>query len=405
MLKKSLLSISLCCILAACSPFADGDGTDVPVIETLNMVPVNASEIDGLNNTEMQGFATAIQKSCDKILTLPSDKEYGPSILGGKAADWHQVCRASDGQYDQTWLMENFDAYAVYGDGDRQGLFTGYYEPLLFGARTKSDIYSVPLYKMPADLIEVDLGLFSDDLKGKKVSGRAQDGKLLPYFDRSEIDAGALEGRDLELVWVDDAVDAFFLQIQGSGQVEMQNGEVMRVGYAGQNGRSYYAIGRDLIDRGILTKENVSLQTIRAWLDENPDQANDVLHLNPSYIFFNELKGDGPLGAQGVALTPEVSLAVDRRLYPYGMPVLLQADMPLSDQKINRMMVAQDTGGAIRGAVRGDVFWGAGDDAALKAGHMKSDGKFWVFLPKTIKLPAEMQKEPGFWFQLFKKFG
>mgnify|MGYP000566066453 CR=1 FL=1 len=399
-MKKLSLLFALCflCVsLDACSSFS-GEGAkeseDDP-LKSLYLKPVAIQDVAIYDSANMDGFAAAVSKSCAAFAKKDPASSYGPTDLGGTAGDWINVCALAGDSADKNWLEGHFNAYQVQDDGDAKGLFTGYYEPLLHGSLKKTDRYNVPLYMLPNDLIEVDLGQFSDDLKGKKVSGRVKDNRLIPYDDRAAIDAGALDGRDLELVWVDDAVDAFFLQIQGSGLVEMTDGSIMRVGYAGQNGRSYYAIGRDLIKRGEVAKEDMSLQAIRKWLDENPNQAGDLMQLNPSYIFFRKLEGDGPLGAQGVALTPMASLAVDRRVYPYGMPVLLQADQPLEKGEIQQFMVAQDTGGAIRGVVRGDVFWGAGEGAALKAGHMKSDGKMWIFLPNTINVPEKFLRQPS----------
>jgi len=238
-------------------------------------------------------------------------------------------------------------------------------------------------------LINVDLGQFSEELQGKRIVGRLQGRRLTPYPERQGIVAGALAGRGLEIVYVDDPVDAFFLQIQGSGRVQLGDGEEMRLGYAGGNGRRYYAIGRELIKRGILSKENVSMQSIRAWLSANPLQGEEVMDLNASYIFFRELQGTGPIGALGVALTPGRSIAVDRRLIPLGIPVWLQASHPAADPEqgdrpLHRLVLAQDTGGAIKGGVRGDIFWGHGPAAAAIAGRMKNAGQWFLLLPKAL---------------------
>jgi membrane-bound lytic murein transglycosylase A len=225
------------------------------------------------------------------------------------------------------------------------------------------------------------------------VRGRIEGDRLVPYFDRDEIERGALDGRALELLWVDDPIDKFFLQIQGSGLVRLADGRLLRVGYADQNGRAYRPIGRDLVEMGELSREEVSLQSIAAWLRANPDRADAVMDKNPSYVFF-QLLGDaealeGPLGAQGVPLLAGRSLAVDRRYIPYGAPVWLETEAPFPDgeRSLHRLMIAQDTGGAIKGGVRGDVFRGAGDLAEHVAGHMKSRGSYFLFLPK-VALPT-----------------
>lgn len=285
----------------------------------------------------------------------------------------------------------HFQPFAVSEGDDPEGLFTGYYEPLLQGSRKRTDRYRVPLYVRPPELVMVDLGDFREELEGQRIAGRVEEGDLVPYPDRRAIEEGALSGRDLELVWVDDPVDAFFLQIQGSGRVRLDDGSddgsEIRVGYAAQNGHPYFAIGKDLVERGAMPKEEVSMQSIRRWLEQNPGLADDVMARNASYVFFEELKGEGPLGAQGVALTPGRSLAVDLKHWTLGTPVWLDTRAPSPrqgepDRPLRRLMISQDTGGAIRGVVRGDVFWGHGEEAAEVAGRMKHPGRMWVLLPR-----------------------
>ena len=204
----------------------------------------------------------------------------------------------------------------------------------------------------------------------------------MPFHDRAAIDAGALDGDNLAVVWVDDPVDAFFLHIQGSGRIALADGSELRVGYAAQNGHAYTAVGLILIDDGEVTREAMSMQAIRTWLAANPDRARDLMNRNRSYVFFAVLDGDGPLGSEGVALTPGRSLAVDRRFLPMSVPLWLDSTLP-GEQPLRRLMIAQDTGGAIRGPVRGDVFWGYGEDAADIAGRMKSRGRYYLLLPRT----------------------
>ncbi|MGY8996612.1 MAG: murein transglycosylase A, partial [Alphaproteobacteria bacterium] len=214
-----------------------------------------------------------------------------------------------------------------------------------------------------------------------------------PLPDRAEIDDGALADQGLELLWVDDPIAAFFLHIQGSGRVVLPDGSEVRVGYAGQNGHVYYAIGRELVALEELTREEVSLQSIRAWLHENPDRTFDIMATNPSYIFFDQVDGEGPIGAQGVPLTPGRSLAVDRAFYALGVPVWLATKLP-DDQPWRRLMVTQDTGGAIKGPVRGDIFFGGGDWAEWNAGHMKGQGAIWVLLPHLLTSDLLASLEP-----------
>ena len=273
---------------------------------------------------------------------------------------------------------------------DPKGLFTGYYEASLNGSRTKSARYNIPLHKRPDDLVMVQLGDFREDLKGRRIAGRVRGGNLKPYESREEIVAGDWPHDDEVLVWVDDPVDAFFVQIQGSGLVALNNGQTMRIGYAGQNGHPYYAIGRELIKRGQLTKDTVSMQSIRAWLAANPRQADEIMNTNASYVFFREIDAGkdsggpigGPIGGQGVALTKGRSLAIDRSLISYGLPIWTDIEHPSAGEPpIQKLMVTQDTGGAIRGPVRGDVFWGYGKTAETLAGQMKSQGRYWVLIP------------------------
>ncbi|MEH6545797.1 MAG: MltA domain-containing protein, partial [Sneathiella sp.] len=294
----------------------------------------------------------------------------------------------------RSFVEDNFTPFQVLNNGTETGLFTGYYEASLKGSRTQQDLYTTPLYLRPPELVMVDLGRFRDDLKGQRIAGQVKGGDLMPFAHRTEIDKGALENRELELVWVDSEIDAFFLQIQGSGIVQLDDGTELRVGYAGQNGHPYFAIGKALIEREYIPREKMSMQAIRSWLEDNPHEATEIMQMNASYVFFRELNTGGPIGAQGVELTPERSLAVDRKWFPLGVPVFLETEVSTTDEadlprSFRKLMMAQDTGGAIRGPVRGDVFWGYGDHAYEMSGGMKSDGKLWIFLPNAV---AEKRK-------------
>ena len=310
--------------------------------------------------------------------------------VAGRVYDWKVVCRmaakigTNDGPTDARQFFENwFSAYQVSNQGNSDGLFTGYYEPLLYGSFTKTPRYHIPLYKKPTDLVTAKLGDFKPSLKGQHITGRLRGERLVPYANRAEIERGALRGKGLELLWVDNPVDAFFLQVQGSGLVQLPSGKIMRVGYAGKNGRPYFAIGRDLVAQGVLTRENVSLQTISAWLGTNPAEARDVMNKNQSYVFFRFIDGVGPIGSQGVPLTAGHSLAVDRRYIPLGAPLWLDTTDPLMPGlPLRRLVIAQDTGGAIKGVVRGDLFWGSGAQARDGAGKMKQLGRIYILLPR-----------------------
>lgn len=375
--------------------------------------PVEVASLPGWSADDVFEALPALLRSCDRVLAQPADRPLNPVDLGGTPGDWRPFCGALRGLGDEAGQEEvraviERELVAVPlarsdveetggrpGEGSgwsrRIGLFTGYFEPLLHGSRRRSERYGVPLYTQPSDLVMVDLGRFRDDLRGRRVAGRVQGGSLQPYDDREAIASGSLAGRGLELIWVDDAIDAFFLHIQGSGRVELDDGTVFRVGYAAQNGHPYHAISRTLVDLGELTLEEVSLQSIDAWLREHPDRADEVMATNDSYVFFREIRGDGPIGAQGVALTPERSLAVDRQHVPLGVPVWLDAMVPAAaadapDERRQWLLVAQDTGGAIRGAVRGDVFWGAGERARAIAGRMAHRGRYWALVPRAVAL-------------------
>ncbi len=367
--------------------------------DRLVLVRSTFEQLPGFAQDSLVDALPALRRSCARFRFLGSERTLRPSDRGGSVADWLPLCDpllavsehggADRSEQIREILREHAVPLQVLNNTREEGLFTGYYEPTLQGSRRRSDRFKYPLYRHPGDIIGVDLGAFHEDLAGRRVSGRLQGKSLEPYFDRAAIETGALSRRGLELVWVDDAVDSFFLHIQGSGRVELAGGGIARVGYAGQNGHPYYAIGRELVVRDGVDPKDVSMQSIRAWLDEHPDVADEVMNTNASYVFFRELRGEGPLGSQSVPLEPGRSLAVDRRHHPLGAPIWLDVAAPTADpaegdQTLRRLVVAQDTGGAIRGPVRGDVFWGGGADAAEIAGRMKHSGRMWVLYPTEL---------------------
>ncbi|MBU3693212.1 MAG: transglycosylase [Rhodocyclaceae bacterium] len=299
------------------------------------------------------------------------------------------------------------------GNGGSEGLVTGYYEPEIRACRARKPDCSVPVHGVPDDLISVDLVAIDPDLKGKRLRGRLDGRRLVPYASRAEIDArsaaaklasngggtgngsgngnGTANGKLLSaplpapvLAWAADPVDLFFMQVQGSGRLQLDDGSVLRLGYADQNGHPYRAVGKSLVERGALSRDGVSMQSIRAWLAANPAERDAVLATNPSYVFFRELppSEDGPPGSLGVPLTPARSIAVDVNAVPLGSPVWLATTDPDDGSAIRRLMAAQDTGGAIRGSVRADLFWGRGEVAAAKAGRMQQPGRMWVLRPR-----------------------
>ncbi len=379
---------SLCCafLLWGCET---SQHTPEPLESGYNLSPLSFLHLSGWqdqpSDKDLEGFVLAFEKSCNRIQKKNPKALLGQEPEWGTIGQWQSICQTLPKQDIAPWIENNFQPYKVTNKAnDPEGLFTGYYEASLNGSTMQTERYHVPLREKPQDLISVDLGLFRDALKGQRIAGRIVEDKLRPYEDRSEIIAQKMPLKyDQTLMWVDSPIDAFFLEIQGSGIVQMPDGSAQRVGYAGQNGHEYTAIGRTLIDMGELTKDTVSMSSIRTWLESHPDKAQDLMNKNRSYVFFRKLNTTGPLGAEGVPLTPEFSLAIDRGLYPYGMPIWIDVESPLENQpNIQRLMVAQDTGGAIKGAVRGDVFWGYGAHAASMAGNMKSKGQMVVFVPK-----------------------
>jgi membrane-bound lytic murein transglycosylase A len=322
----------------------------------------------------------AFQRSCALILKMDDGVAMGG--YGGRAKDWKPVCnvalktRPADAHH---FFESEFKPFEIFEDGSRDGLLTGYYEPLLRGSRTRHGAYQTPVYGVPADLVSVDLGLFDPKWKGERVSGRAIDGKLALYPTRAAIDAHPPTDAKV-LFYGDDAVDVFFLHIQGSGRVKLDDGSVIRIAYAAQNGRPYTPIGRTLIHMGALQRGGVSMQAIRDWLKHNAAKAQAVLESDQSFVFFREQPLDDPMlgatGSEGVALTPKGSIAVDTRLHPLGAPFFVSAG--------NGVFVAQDVGGAIRGAVRADSYFGFGPDAEKAAGAMKATGTLTVLLPATL---------------------
>jgi len=321
----------------------------------------------------------------------------------GKRAGWQAVCgeamklNAPSDAAARTFFEQYFQPYqATQEDGSAEGMVTGYYEPLLKGDRTRSQQARFPLYGVPDDLITVDLASVHPELKNLRLRGRLVGSKLVPYFTRKEIETAAARSSSFAgnpIAWANDPVDLFFLQIQGSGRLELPDGSHMRVGYADQNGHPYQSIGKLLVERGALKLEQASMQGIKNWGEKNPDKLPELLASNPSFVFFRELPSDlpGPLGALGVPLTEGRSIAVDPRFIPLGAPVFLATTQPNSPLPLNRLVMAQDTGGAIRGGVRADYFWGFGNQAGEMAGRMKQRGRMWVLLPRTASDALAMQ--------------
>jgi membrane-bound lytic murein transglycosylase A len=310
-------------------------------------------------------------------------------------AAWQGVCseaRNLNGAEEsalRAFFEQRFQPHEVFNtDSSLEGMVTGYYEPLIKGSRLRNWKARHPIYAAPEDLIAVDLSSVYPELKGLRLRGRLQGNKLVPYPTRSEIENGNGGFKARPIAWAEDPVELFFLQIQGSGRIELPDGTHMRIGYADQNGHPYRSIGKLLVERGELKLEEASMQGIKAWGEANPDKLPELLASNPSYVFFKELPNglSGPLGALGVPLTAGRSIAIDPKYVPLGAPVFLSTTWPNSPQPLNRLMMAQDTGGAIRGAVRADFYWGFGAQAGEMAGKMKQKGRMWVLLPKDYPI-------------------
>jgi len=314
-----------------------------------------------------------------------------------KQESWRDICavvasiRSPDSEAARRFFEVNFTPFQLLrADGGDEGLITGYYEPQLRGSRRATPRYRYPVYGVPDDLLEVDLAEAYPELKGLRLRGRLEGRRVVPYYDRAQIGQGRAPLTGREIAWVDDAVELFFLQIQGSGRIALDSGETLRVGYADHNGFPYRSVGRHLVERGELPLEKASMQGIQAWARANPEKLPELLNHNARYVFFRELPAGlpGPIGSLGVPLTSRRSLAVDPALVPLGAPVYIATTWPLSSRPLYRLMLAQDTGSAIRGAVRADFFWGFGDEAAREAGRMKQPLKMWVLLPNSIRVPA-----------------
>lgn len=375
--------------VAACEPEPETPATIAPP-ERVVLTQTSYGDLPGWADDRQSEALPAFLRSCERFQAGSVDRALGPRMFGGTVADILPACSAAatvsaDDDAARTFFESWFRPYLVKNNDDADGLFTGYFEIELRGGLTPDETYDVPVYRMPTDRVLVDLGEFDPALAGRSLIGRIEGGRLKPYHARSAIQDGALEGRGLELVWLDDPLDAFMLHVQGSGRVRLPDGRSMRIGYAGNNGHAYRSIGQELIRRGALERHGASWQGIRRWLEENPEAAGDLLAVNRRYIFFEEIYGDGPIGAQGAALTAGRSLAVDTRYVPLGLPMWLDTLNPGSGETpLRRLVVAQDTGAAIKGPVRGDFFWGSGDAALEFAGRMKHKGRYYLLLPRRL---------------------
>lgn len=370
-------------IVADCAPAQPCPSCPPPVVvepaKTAER-PLQAAdwpEIPGWQNDDPLPAFEAFRTSCERIENQPL---WTATCASARAAEVTAAAAA------RAWFEAEFRPWVLVNpDGTREGMVTGYYEPLLKGSRTRNPPYLSPLFAPPEDLVVVDLAEVYPELKSMRLRGRLQGRKLVPYYTRAEW-AQQEEARfGGALLWIDDPLDLFFMQIQGSGQVVLDDGARIRVSYADQNGHPFKSIGRWLIEQGEIKLEQASMQGIKAWARANPKRLQEMLNANPSLVFFRELpvEGSGPPGALGVPLTPERSIAIDPRIVTLGAPVFLATTWPNDSKPLQRLMLAQDTGGAIRGAVRADFYWGSGVEAGSLAGKMRQRGSMWVLMPKS----------------------
>jgi len=358
--------------------------------------PVSYSELEGWAATDPRLARDAFARSCTRLSGLPVGEAMTGAGHGGTAGDWIESCRhiplSGNAALVRRWFEDNFVPVAISSQGEREGLFTGYYEPELEGSRKMAGPFRIPVYGRPDDLVDADLGAFRETLRGERISGRVVDRKLVPYFTRAEIDHFGLPHAPT-LFFAEDPASVFFLQIQGSGRVHFADGLVERVAYDGQNGLPYTPIGRILLESGQIARAKMSMQAIKSWIDSHPFKSANVMEKDRSFVFFKELPlGNAALGspgAEGVPLTPDASIAVDERLNVLGAPYYIVAKVPDADparpdRALDQLVVAQDIGGAIRGGVRADVFFGYGKLAESLAGRMKSRGFLYVLLPRAL---------------------
>jgi membrane-bound lytic murein transglycosylase A len=391
-LRFRLFSLAaLAAIVAACTTVPQPPSPRPAEPQRATLKPVAFAELPGWSDDPATEAWPAFLAGCTALVAQAAT-----------AVVWRDPCAAAtavdarDSAAVRAFFEKYFSAYqALAPDASASGLVTGYYEPLLDGSRTRTAQHRYPLFAPPDDLLTVDLSELYPELKDKRVRGRVDGKRVVPYWPRADIENGKAPLAGKALVFVDDAVEAFFLQIQGSGRVRLAEGGIVRLGYADQNGQPFRSVGRILIERGAVAPGEASMQGIKAWAREHPDELPRLLDENPSYVFFREVVPDpnapvdGPIGTLGVPLAAGRAIAVDPRSIPLGAPVFLATTWPLSERPLNRLVLAQDTGGAIRGPLRADFFWGFGEDAGREAGRMKQPGRMWVLWPKAAGLPIQ----------------
>ena len=377
-----LMACTVLALVAACVPTRREPTALAP---TARFEPESWSKLPGWRADDALAAWPAIIASCSALHAKPEWQSFCGSVIAASPID---------SAFVRAFLEQHLQPYRVLRvtghKREKTGLVTGYYEPLLRGSRERSDEFATPLYRRPEDLLIVDLAEVIPELKGRRVRGRVEGNKVVPYYSRAASrEAPALAGH--EIVWIDNALDAFMLEVQGSGRVQLTTGEIIRLQYEDQNGHPYRSIGKYLADQGVMTIDQVNMPAIRAWLTSNPQRLHEVLDINPSMVFFREAPLDdpavGPKGAMAVPLTAGRSIAVDPKFLKLGAPMFLATSAPGTGAPLQRLVVAQDTGGAIRGPIRADLFFGFGSEAGAQAGMMKYDGEMWLLWPKQAPPP------------------
>lgn len=376
-------------VLAGCTsaraPISDKDKTVGP-LPAMKMTRVTFADLEGWHDDDHVSALDVFYKSCEASLS----KKAGFAEACADVKSLWQKNENGDKEKARAFFERQFAPFSIADEkGNRNGLFTGYYEPEFAASRIRQGLYQTPLLSVPSDLV-------IQNEEGTKTFGRMENAQLVPYYTRAQIEAGALGEKAKAIAFLADPVDAFVLHVQGSGRLRLENGEILRVGFAAKNGRPYHAIGATLIAWGELARENVSMPAIREWIKNHPERGGELMAINESYIFFRELNLPalgGPLGAQGIALTDLRSLAVDKKFHELGLPLWLETRIPAAgseeiSQDFRRLMFAQDTGSAITGPVRGDIYFGSGALAGAQAGHMKETGRLYVFLPLLLAQQA-----------------
>src|SRR5712664_3132394 len=367
-------------------------------------VPVAWADIAGWSEDDHLQAYKAFRVSCRPIAAqrnLPADHK----ALGISLRDPCRAAKAldiSNGAKARAFFEERFLPLRISRLGEDDGFVTGYYEPVLDGSRTQTDVYNVPVYRRPSNLFVRGVKQSASGLPNKgQVFRKIGRRKLVPYYDRAEIEDGVIAGRGLEICWLKNQTDLLFSQIQGSARVSLDDGSTLRINYDAHNGYPYTAVGRILIERNIIPKDQMSMQRIREWMDQNPDGANELRRQNRSYVFFREVQlsdKDEAVGAQGVPLTPGRSIAVDKSLHVYGTPFFIEGELPIesaqSKTPFRRLMIAQDTGSAITGPARADLYFGAGAEAGRVSGRLRSNMRFAILVPKSLDPVARGRKMP-----------